>query len=376
MACSVARERIPRLMAELSDGGMAAAVLCSRPSLRYYAGFAPPLVSSFSVQSPVLGACLLRRDEAPLLFLALELSETPFEEVPHELVVQYSLAVEETWPEQLCARVGEQLRRLPAGKLGFEMRNCAAEFERRLEALCPHLQFVPIEPLLARLRAIKDEDELAAIREAVALADLGQEVVRRSARPGLCELELFEAARRAIDLRAGRRVAMIADLISGERTAESVGDPTTRQMAAGELLISDFGPHWLGYWGETCNTLTLGAPNPAQYRAFEALREALGEGLAHLRPGVKAGRVDERMRSALAAHGGSYFHHSGHGIGLLCHESPTVVPGCEMPLAAGMVVALEPGIYFPRHWGMRIKQVAVVTEHGGEPLSRFRHCLF
>src|SRR5579875_2184738 len=196
MACSVARERIPRLMAELSAGGMAAAVLCSRPSLRYYTGFAPPLVSRFSVQSPVLGACLLRRDEAPLLFLALELSETPFEEVPHELVVQYSLAVEETWPERLCARVGEQLQRLPAGKLGFEMRSCAAEFERRLEAQCPHLQFVPIEPVLARLRAIKDEDEVAAIREAVALADLGQEVIRGSARPGLCELELFEAARR------------------------------------------------------------------------------------------------------------------------------------------------------------------------------------
>ncbi len=362
-------------MERLEKRDIATALLCSRASLRYFSNYSPSPVSEFSALNPLLGLLLLRRDEAPHLFLASEESEIPLAEIKRESVVEYSLITEATWVEKLCERIIPELRRLPPGKLAYEGQCIPASLALRLQASCSHLEWTPIEAELLRLQAVKDEDEVEAIRAAVALADLGHEVVCRMARPGITELELFAAARQAMELQAGARLQVLANFISGPRTAACSGPPTRRTLQPGDLVISDLTPHLAGYWGDTCTTCAVEEPSANQRRAYGFLTDAMDEALAALRPGLSAGEFDRRMRAAMATRGVYYSHHSGHGIGLHCHEPPALAPGCEMALEPGMVVALEPGMYFPGHWGMRIEHVALVTEHGAELLSRFQHRL-
>lgn len=362
-------------MERLEKRDIATALLCSRASLRYFTNYSPPLASAFSALNPLLGSLLLCRGKAPHLFLASEESEIPLAEIEHECVVEYSLVTEASWIEKLLERIIPELRRLPPGKLAYEGQTIPASLALRLQASSPHLEWMPVEAELLRLHAVKDEDEIEAIRAAVALADLGHEAVCRMARPGTTELELFAAARQAMELQAGARVQILANFMSGPRTAACSGPPTSRKLQPGDLVISDLTPHLAGYWGDTCTTCAVDEPSANQRRAYSVLTDALDEALAALRPGLQAGEFDRRMRAAMAMRGVSYSHHSGHGIGLHCHEPPALAPGCEMTLEPGMVVALEPGMYFPGHWGMRIEHVALVTEHGAELLSRFQHRL-
>jgi Xaa-Pro aminopeptidase len=161
---------------------------------------------------------------------------------------------------------------------------------------------------------------------------------------------------------------VLADFVTGPRTADAGGPPSLRRVEAVDLLIVDLVPRVGAYWGDSCATVALGEP-PAHVRdAHSAALEALETAKAMIRPGARAGDIDRAARSLIESAGGSYPHHTGHGLGLTVHEEPRIVPGSESVLEAGMVVALEPGAY-KDDWGVRVEQIMVVTEDGYEVLS-------
>jgi Xaa-Pro aminopeptidase len=221
---------------------------------------------------------------------------------------------------------------------------------------------------LAGLTAVKTPTEIAQIETAITVADAGQAAARQTALQGATELELWARVRQAMEARAGGRIPILADCVAGPRTAEVGGPPSTATIASGDLLLVDLVPRVAGLWGDSCATFLDGEPTAEQRRLHEVACAALELGLGMLRPGTTAGEIDTAVREALAAEGWEYPHHTGHGVGFAWHEEPRIVPGNDIPLAEGMVVALEPGGYTST-WGLRVEQVAVVTAGASRVLS-------
>lgn len=220
---------------------------------------------------------------------------------------------------------------------------------------------------LRRLRAVKTPAEVAAVRAAIELCDAGQATARIAAEPGVSELRLWSAVAGAIEEAAGERVPVVADLVTGPRTAEVGGAPGRRTLAAGDLVLCDLVPRREATWGDSCATFALGAPSSQAREAHEHVREVLAMLVAALAPGAVAGDLDRLGRST----GLDYPHHTGHGLGCAAHEEPRLVPDGETVLEAGMVVALEPGLY-TEGLGVRLEQVCLVTATGAEVLSGHR----
>lgn len=230
-------------------------------------------------------------------------------------------------------------------------------------SLAAALATVEVGAELARARAVKDDDELALIRAALELCDTGQRAAREHARPGTSELELWALVRAAIEREAGERTPVLADLVTGPRTAEIGGPPGDRVLADGELVLCDLVPRRAGYWGDSCSTFAVGEPSAAARSRHRAASEALERAIEAVRPGALAGDID-----ALARPGLEYPHHTGHGLGTSFHEEPRIVPGSTVVLEPGMVIALEPGSYEGGE-GVRVEQVVLVTDQGCELLS-------
>jgi Xaa-Pro dipeptidase len=217
-------------------------------------------------------------------------------------------------------------------------------------------------------RAVKDADEIDGLRAAIAVADAGQRAARDACRPGRTELQAWAETRAAMERAAGSRLPLVADFVTGERTAEVGGPPGTRAIAEADLLLVDLVPRVGAYWGDSCATVAVGAARPEVARAHDVCRRALERGVDALRPGARAGDVDALVRGIVEDAGLAYPHHTGHGLGLTIHEAPRIVPDGEATLAPGMVIALEPGAYGDG-WGVRVEWVMLVTAGAAEVLS-------
>ena len=229
----------------------------------------------------------------------------------------------------------------------------------------------PLGDRLERLRAIKDEDELALVRRAATIVDGAFAAVAQALRPGRTELEVYAEAERAILLAHGEPFTMECVFVSGPRTLETVGPPTARVVEPGDLLIFDVFPYLRGYKVDVTRTFVAGRATDEQRRLHDVLERALAAGAAAIRPGTTGGDVDRAARGVIEAAGLSCPHHMGHAIGLFHPERPSFVPGETERLAAGMVVTLEPGVYVPPRSGMRLEQNYVVREGEPEALSGY-----
>jgi Xaa-Pro aminopeptidase len=210
---------------------------------------------------------------------------------------------------------------------------------------------------------VKDEDEIALIRRAIALCDAGQAETRAGAAPGVTELELWSAMRLAVETEAGARTPIVADLVAGPRTGETGGAPSNRRIEEGDLVLVDLVPRRDGYWGDCCATFAVGEPSAKSVKHHRRAHDRLERVLEAVRPGAVAGDLDTLAREGL-----DYPHHSGHGLGAGWHEEPRIVPGSATVLDEGMVVAFEPGSYGEGE-GVRVEQVVLVTPDGCEVLS-------
>jgi Xaa-Pro dipeptidase len=254
-------------------------------------------------------------------------------------------------------------------RIGIEANSLPYSVGESILLTYPKIKFVDLTRELAHLRMIKDYEELSLIRDATHLCDIGQEAVLKYCKPGMTELELFTLVRGDIDSAAEKRVPMMADLVCGSRTAEGGGNPSSKKIESGNLVLSDLTPCLNGYWGDSCNTIVVGIPTSEQRKNFELVKEALDIAINAVCPGVKAMEIDRLMRR----HIGNFLHHGGHGVGIMYHEEPRIAPYNDIELASDMVIALEPAIY-KYDYGIRLEHMVVVTESGCEILTKFQHC--
>ena len=258
-------------------------------------------------------------------------------------------------------------------RIGIEAGSLPFAITQFLISQYPKIEFIDVSSDMLLLRMIKDNDEVAFIREATRLCDVGQEAALKYAKPGISELELFNLIRGEMEVAAGQRIALMIDLVSGERTQSAGGAPSDKKIQSGDLILCDITPCLNGYWSDSCNTFAVGKPDSAeQKKDFQLIKKTLEIGTNAIRPGVQAKEVDRLMREHFAKVG-NFSHHGGHGVGVAYHEEPRITPYNNLELAPNMVIALEPGIYH-NGYGVRLEHIVVVTQTGCEVFSKFNHC--
>ena len=232
-------------------------------------------------------------------------------------------------------------------------------------------QIVDASKALALLRRRKDPDELLRILHAYELCWLGQRQIARVADEGGSEIEAYSAAEAAAQIAHGSPIEFNSDLLSGPNTALASSPlhvAGARVVQRGDPVLADVALRADGYWGDTAEThLTGQQPEIAEARV--ELLAILAQAGSELKPGIPAAELYASVRSRILAQfpGGDFPHHAGHGLGLE-FEAPFLVPWETTELEHSMVIALEPGVYFPGRWGARVENLFVVTPSGGVEL--------
>lgn len=139
----------------------------------------------------------------------------------------------------------------------------------------------------------------------------------------------------------------------------------------GDMVVLDFGGLRFGYGSDISRTVHVGEPTAEEQRVHDIVREAQQAGVAAVRPGASCQEVDRAARAVITefGYGDRFIHRTGHGIGVTTHEPPYMVEGEEQPMVPGMCFSVEPGIYLPGRFGVRIEDIVTVTEEGGRRLN-------
>lgn len=249
-----------------------------------------------------------------------------------------------------------------------------ADHVLRLMEVCGEV--VLATDVLAAAFMIKDADEIAQLEFAAAAIDRVHANVPELLQPGRTEREIA-AELDTLILREHSRTDFII-VGSGPNGADPHHDFSDRVLEAGDPVVVDLGGTvGAGYHSDCTRTYVVGGATPAEStdpefaRAYDTLRRAQADAVAAARPGMTAGELDSVARARINEAGyGTYFtHRLGHGIGLALHEEPFIIARNETVLEPGMVFSIEPGIYIPRKWGMRIEDIVVLEEDGARPLN-------
>jgi Xaa-Pro aminopeptidase len=268
-------------------------------------------------------------------------------------------------PRNLFADLEEVL---PAGelRLGYE-NSMPVRIHARLRELLPErVELVMADGLVEGMRAVKEPAEVDRMQAAAELADraleqlLARGLAGRTEREAALELEL------AIRQAGAEHVSFEPIVAAGPHGALPHATPTEVEIQPGQLVVIDFGARIDGYCSDCTRTVAVGEPDLDARETYALVLEAQLAGLAAVRVGAQCRDVDGAARDliALAGHGEQFGHGLGHGVGLDIHEDPRLTQSAEGTLSAGNVVTVEPGVYLPDRFGVRIEDLVVVTDDG------------
>lgn len=231
---------------------------------------------------------------------------------------------------------------------------------------------VPSNGLVAGVRETKDAGEIARMRSAAALGCRLFEGVLQHIRPGVRESEVAAHLEFAARIAGAEAMSFETIVASGKRSALPHGRATPAKLPARGFVTLDFGVLLDGYCSDMTRTVHLGKASQHELDVYHSVLEAQTAAVAAVAPGVSCGEVDEAARSVLRrAKLDRWFSHStGHGVGLEIHEGPRVATKQTQKLAPGMVITIEPGVYLPGKFGVRIEDMVLVTGKGREVLTK------
>ncbi|MDX3661924.1 Xaa-Pro peptidase family protein [Streptomyces sp. ID05-26A] len=259
------------------------------------------------------------------------------------------------------------------GRLGFESQHVTVDGLDELTAAATKAELHKAGGLVEKLRLVKDEVEIEALRMACAAADraLAALIGHGGLRAGRTEREVArELESRMLD--HGAEGPSFSSIVAfGANSAVPHHSPTDATLHAGDLIKLDFGALVDGYHSDMTRTLVLGRPADWQRDLYDLVARSQAAGRAALTPGARVSDVDHASREVIekAGHGNEFLHGLGHGVGLEIHEAPALSKAGAGTLSAGMAVTVEPGVYLSGRGGVRIEDTLVVRESGPELLT-------
>ncbi|MFE4711097.1 MULTISPECIES: Xaa-Pro peptidase family protein [Paenibacillus] len=339
-------KRVSKLRKALLDQGLDAILITSDINRRYLSGF-----------TGSSGYVLVTGDEAYLL--------TDFRYMTQAADQSNGLKVVEH-----ASKFLDTVRELlPAGnnvRIGFEQDQVAySAYTAYAEALKP-AELVPVSKAVENLRTYKDEEELAVMRRAGALADDTFRHILNVIKPGMTERDVDLEMEFYMRTHGATSSSFDTIVASGERSSMPHGVASSRVIKGNEFITLDFGALLDGYCSDLTRTIALGSPDPKLKEIYDIVLEAQLHTLANIKPGMTGRECDALARDIITRYGyGEQFGHStGHGLGMEVHEWPRLSKLSDEIMEPGMVVTVEPGIYLPGLGGVRIEDDVVITESG------------
>ncbi len=226
--------------------------------------------------------------------------------------------------------------------------------------------------LVEQIRAIKDDDELAAMQAAASIADRALASVLPLLERSASEREIAAAFEEQVSMCGGDGLAFDPIVASGPNASRPHHAVSARAVSKGDLVIIDCGAEVGGYRSDMTRSFVIGQPTAQQTELLEAVERAQAAGVTAVGPGVDTCEIDAACRKALGAEGLDAFfvHGTGHGVGLDIHEAPSVHATSTATLAPGHVITVEPGVYLPGVGGVRWEDTVVVTDSGANVLTK------
>jgi Xaa-Pro aminopeptidase len=246
-----------------------------------------------------------------------------------------------------------------------------ARFVLALQTALPAAVFSRATEVTGPLRVVKDAAEIEALRNAAAAVDAIALAMRERGFAGRREIDVHrELVERMLD--AGHQRANFAIVATGSNAASPHHDPSTRVIEPGELVLCDFGGTMDGYCSDITRMYAVGEPDAEVRDAYDVLVAAQEAGVRAAVVGATCAAVDAAARRLISegGYGDAFIHRTGHGIGAEAHEDPYMVAGNDTHLVAGHAFSVEPGIYLPGRFGMRLEDIVVATDGGPDRLNR------
>ena len=235
--------------------------------------------------------------------------------------------------------------------------------------------FVETDGFVKKMRAVKDERELSAMRAAQSITDAAFEYIVGFMKEGMTELEVKRELEETMRRLGAEGRAFDSIVASGPNGAAPHSIAGERRLQAGDMVVMDFGARKGGYCSDMTRTVCIGEATPLAREVFAAVREANEAVEAMIRPGRTGAAMHHLAEDVLAHNGfaGKMGHGLGHGVGIDIHELPVLSPRNEAPLEVGNVVTVEPGVYLPGEIGCRLEDFGVVTKDGFEVFTKSTH---
>ncbi|HEY4426896.1 MAG TPA: aminopeptidase P family protein [Solirubrobacteraceae bacterium] len=348
--------RIERAACQAADAGLNGLLVTPGPDLMYFTGYAPVAITER------ITMLVIQASSDPAMIVPV-LERPDAEAAPGAAAVALHDWTDGSDPYEAAAKL------LRGGRYSIS-DSAWAMHVLGLQHVLPGTSYVSMTTALPMLRAIKDADELACLVAAGAAADAALEEIVMVRFAGRTEREvgtdladlLREHGHSEVDF------TVVGSGPNGANPHHELGDRTIKE---GDMVVLDFGGIKDGYGSDTTRTVHVGDPTDEEREVFEIVRQAQQAGFEAVRVGVACQEVDRAARRVIsnAGYGDYFIHRVGHGIGLTTHEPPYMVEGETHPIEPGMCFSIEPGVYLPERFGVRIEDIVVATKDGGRRLN-------
>jgi Xaa-Pro aminopeptidase len=349
-------ERSDRLSRLIGDEGLDALIITDLVNVRYLCGF-----------DTSNGICLVGPGQR-IFITDFRYAERARSEVSDYDVVEGK----QDLLGDVAALVNERAVETPL-RVGFEDTTLTVSRHEKLSSLLADgVELVPAGGLVERLRAVKDAQELKLIGRATELADaLYRWLIEEHGLAGHSEREVARALERRAQDEGADTVSFPPIVAAGPNGALPHASPGDAEIPSGVLVVVDLGCRLEGYCSDCTRTFATGAIEGEARDVYELVRTAQAAAVAAVRAGADPAQVDAAARDPIekSGHGERFGHGTGHGVGLEVHEQPRIAASAKGALEARNVVTVEPGVYLPGRFGVRIEDLVVVTEDGRDVLT-------
>ena len=342
--------RADRLVALIEEQALDCLLVTHLPNVRWLTGF-----------TGTNGACVVSRDER-LFFTDYRYVDLAKAQVRDFELVQAGREM----LDDLVGRLG--------GRAGFDDAHVSVRMHAKLTAKLPDgVELMPAGGLVERLRAVKDDAEVRAMHAAAQIADAAYADIRERGLAGRSEREVAMTAVRLMEDAGAEGAAFPPIVAAAENGARPHAVPRDVEIPANTLVVVDMGAVVDGYCSDCTRTFATGSVADEALEVYELVRAAQAEARDAVHSRAECREVDAVARDLIAAAGyGEQFGHGlGHGVGLEVHEDPRLARSVEGSLEAGNTVTVEPGVYLPGSFGVRIEDLVVVTDEGCRSLTAF-----
>jgi Xaa-Pro dipeptidase len=272
--------------------------------------------------------------------------------------------------EKLMEKIASQTKTQAAAKIAVDALNIES-WRSLAKAVGGEEKLQLANGTICELRKIKSPEEVAFMRQACGIADIGMQVAYETVRPGVSELDVAAEVEYAMRKHGSSGTAFDTIIASGASSAYPHGSCTSRIIQNGDLVVVDLGAIVNHYRSDITRTIIAGKPTEKQQRIYQTVKTAQDQAFKVIKPKAPAKDVDAVARDHVCKEGfGEFFvHNLGHGVGLEIHEAPTLSPDSKDFLEAGNVFTVEPGIYIVGFGGVRIEDTVLVLGSGAEKLT-------